>query len=39
LEGLSHEPRGDPPGQRMDLDLLHGEPFTRCNHEVRTGGL
>ena len=39
LEGLSHEPGGDPPGQRVDLDLFHGEPFTRCNHEVRTGGL
>ncbi len=39
LEGLSHEPRGNPPGQRVYLDLLHGEPFTLCNHEVRTGGL
>src|SRR5271166_1374047 len=39
LEGLSHEPRGNPPGQRVYLDLLHGEPFTLCNHEVRTGEL
>ena len=39
LEGLSHELGGDPPGQRMYLDLFHGEPFTRCNHEVRTSEL
>ena len=37
LEGLSHEPGSDPPGQRMHLDLFHGGPFTPCNHEVRTG--
>jgi hypothetical protein len=38
-KGLSHEPRGDPPGQRVDLDLCHGEPFTLSNHGVQTGVL
>ena len=35
LEGLSHDRGRDPPGQRMHLDLLHGEPFMRCHHGVR----
>ena len=36
LEGLSHELGRNPPCQRVHLDLLHGEPFTLCNHGVRT---
>ena len=36
LEGLSHELGRNPPRQRVHLDLLHGEPFTLCNHGVRT---
>ena len=36
LEGLSHQSGRDPPRQRVHLDLCHGEPFTLCNHGVRT---
>ena len=36
LEGLSHELGRNPPCQRVHLDLFHGEPFTLCNHGVRT---
>jgi hypothetical protein len=36
LESLSHKLGRNPPSQRMHLDFLHGVPFTRCNHGVRT---
>ena len=35
LEGLSHQLGGNSPRERMHLDLLHGEPFMRCNHGIR----
>lgn len=40
LEGLSHQRERNSPGERMHFYLFaHGEPFTLCNHRVRTKGL
>ena len=36
LECLSHELGRNSPCQRVYLDLLHDEPFTRCHHGVQT---